>query len=164
MYGIKESPPKTSKPDRLENDLQSITNKFTKVDLTIQACSVKDCFRLGKYKSNATQCRPILVKFLRSTLALTKIASFKSPTRIKPDLTPEERKAESVLLKERWTLMQLGFDRKRIKLRNKSIFVDNKLYGHYQNGTLQHSDYNPTLSQTTSTSETSSSTASISEQ
>jgi len=28
----------------------------------------------------------------------------------------EERKAESVLLEERWTLMQPGFDRKRIKL------------------------------------------------
>ena len=134
MHGIKESPPKTSKPDHLENDLQSIANEFAKVYLPIQACSVKDCFRLGKYKSDATSPRPILVKFLRSTeatLALTKIASFKSPTRIKPDLTPEERKAESVLLKERWTLMQLGFDRKRIKLRNKSIFVDNKLHGDY---------------------------------
>jgi len=40
-------------------------------------------------------------------LALTKIASFKSLTRIKPDLTPEERKAEAVLLKESWTLILL---------------------------------------------------------
>ena len=46
MYGIKESPPKTSKPDRLENDLQSIPNEFAKVDLPIQACSVRDCFHL----------------------------------------------------------------------------------------------------------------------
>ena len=108
MYGIKESPPKTSKSDRLENDLQSITNEFAKVDLSIQASSVKDCFRLGKYKSDTSRPRPILIKFLRSTeatMALTKIASFQAPVRIKPDMTPEERKAESALLKERWTLM-----------------------------------------------------------
>ena len=82
MYGIKESPPKTSKSDRLENDLQSITNEFAKVDLSIQASSVKDCFRLGRYKSDASRPRPILIKFLRSTeatMALTKIASFQAP-------------------------------------------------------------------------------------
>ena len=44
MYGIKESPPKKSKSDHLENDLQSITNEFAKVELPIQANSAKDCF------------------------------------------------------------------------------------------------------------------------
>jgi len=144
MYGIKESPPKTSKSDHLENNLQSINNEFTKVELPIQASSVKDCFRLGKYKSNASCPRPILIKFLRSTeasLALSKIASFQSPVHIKPDLTPKERQAEKVLLKERWTLMQLGFDKER----NKCIFIYNNLYGQYQNSELRHSDYNPPL-------------------
>lgn len=159
MYGVKESPPKTSKPDRLENDLQSITNEFAKADLQIQATSIKDCFCLGKYKSDAPRPRPILIKFLRSTeatLVLTKIASFKAPVRIKPDLTPEERKAESLLLKERWALMQLGFDKQRIKIRNKSIFVDNKLYGKYQDSELCRSDYNPPLPMSTSTNQSSS--------
>ena len=74
MYGIKESPPKTSKPDRLENDLQSITNEFAKVDLPIQACSVKD----GQIQIWCHTTQANFVKFLRSTeatLALTKIAS-----------------------------------------------------------------------------------------
>ena len=149
MYGIKESPPKTSKSDRLNNDLCSITNEFTKVNLTIQANSIKDCFRLGKFKSDALRPRPILIKFLRSTeacAALAKIASFQAPVRIRPDLTSEEWKAETVLLKERWSLMQLGFDKNRIKIRNKKIFVDNKLYGQYQNSELCRSDYNPPLS------------------
>ena len=44
MYGIKESPLKTSKSDRLENDLQSINNAFTNADLQTQASSIKDCF------------------------------------------------------------------------------------------------------------------------
>ena len=91
-----------------------------------------------------------------ATLVLTKIASFKAPVRIKPDLTPEERKAESLLLKERWALMQLGFDKQRIKIRNKSIFVDNKLYGKYQDSELCRSDYNLPLPMSTSTNQSSS--------
>jgi len=167
IYGIKESPPNTSKSDRLENDLQSINNEFTKVDLPIQASSVKDCFRLGKYKPDAPRPRPILVKFLRSTeasLALSKIASFQAPVRIKPDLTPEERQAEKVLLKERWSLMQLGFDKRRIKLRNKCIFIDNKLYGQYLNSELCRSDYNPPLPTKPSTIQSSSTAASAPDQ
>ena len=101
---LKKSPLKTSKPDPLENDLQPI-NEFK---------SVKDC--LGKYKPDTPRPRPILIKFLCSTeasMALSKIASFKAPVYIKQDLTNEERQ---VLLQERWTLMQQGFDKKRIKL------------------------------------------------
>ena len=148
MYGIKESPPKTSKSDCLENDLQSINNAFTNADLQIQANSIKDCFHLGKYKSDASHPRLILIKFLRSTeaiMALSKITSFQAPVRIKPDLSPEERKAESILLKERWSLMQSGFDKKRIKIRNKSIYVDSKLYGQFHNSEFCRSQYNPSL-------------------
>ena len=39
-------------------------------------------------------------------------------------------KAEKALLKERWTLMQLGFDKKRIKIRIKAIFIDIMIYSH----------------------------------
>jgi len=104
MYGIKESLPRTSKMDRLENDLKSIANEFANAKLPIEASSIKDCFRLGKYKPDSTRPRRILIKFLRSTeatVALSKISTFQAPVRIKPDLTPEERIAESALLKER---------------------------------------------------------------
>ena len=149
MYGIKESPPKTSKAERQVQDLENITNAFENVDLQIEASSIRDCFRLGKYKSNASRPRPILIKFLRSTeatMALSKMSLFKAPVHIKPDLTQEERDIESFLLKERWSLIQTGFEKKRVKIRNKSIFIDNKLYGQFHNSELHRPQYNPQLS------------------
>lgn len=148
MYGIKESPPKTSKVNRLDHDLQCIANAFAKVELPIETNSIRDCFRLGKFKHDAQRPRPILIKFLRSTevtMALSKIADFQAPVVIKPDLTPEERKIESFLLKERWSLTQLGFEKTRIKIRNKSILVDNKLYGQFKDSQFCRSQFNPPL-------------------
>ena len=43
MFGIKESPLKTPKTERLEHELQCITNAFANVDLPIQA----NCIRLS---------------------------------------------------------------------------------------------------------------------
>ena len=148
IYGIKECPPKTTKVNRLEQDLQNIIHAFANVDFQIDANSIKDCIRLGKYKPEVSRPRPILVKFLRSTeatIALSKISLFKAPIHIKPDQTQEERDTESHLLKERWSLTQLGFEKKRIKIRNKSIFIDNKLYGQYSNSKFHRSQYNPPL-------------------
>lgn len=164
IYGIKECPPKTTKPARLEQDLQNIANAFNKAELPININSVRDCFRLGKYKPDAQHSRPILVKFLRSaeaSLVLSKVSSFHAPVHIKPDLTPEERKIENLLLKERWSLIQLGFERKRIRIRNQSIFIDNKLYGQYQNSEFQRSEYNPPLNQPTTVSQISTQSAAL---
>ena len=84
-------------------DLENITNAFGNSDLPIEASLIRDCFRLGKYKPNASRPRPILIKFLRSleaTMALSKMSLFKAPVHIKPDLTQEERDIKSFLLKE----------------------------------------------------------------
>ena len=137
MYGIKESPPKTSKAECQVQDLENITNAFRNADLPIEARSIRDCFWLGKYKPNASRPRPMLIKFLRSTEAT--MALSKAPTQ-------EERDIESFLLKERWSLIQIGFEKKSIKIRNKSIFIDNKLYGQFHNSELRRSQYNPPLS------------------
>ena len=148
IYGIKESPPKTTKVNHLEQDLQNIIHAFANADFQIDANSIKDCIRLGKYKPEVSRPRPILVKFLKSTeatIALSKISLFKAPIHIKPDQTQEESDTEGHLLKERWSLTQLGFEKKRIKIRNKSIFIDNKLYGQYSNSEFQRSQYNPPL-------------------
>ena len=37
---------------------------------------------------------------------------------IKPDMSPAEQQVELILLKERWSLIQGGFDRKSIKIHN----------------------------------------------
>ena len=95
-----------------------------------------DCYRLGKYKAQQPRPRPILVK-LRRTLDVNTIlankGSLSSPLIIKPDLSQEERAREAVLLKERWSLLQQGYERKMIKIRNNSIFVNNQLFGQYKN-------------------------------
>ena len=78
-------------------------------------------------------------------MALSKISLFKSPIAIKPDLSQEERNIENFLLKKRWSLTQLGIDKKRIKIRNKSILIDNKLYGQFKNSEFSRSQYNPPL-------------------
>ena len=80
-----------------------IIKAFAKAELSIETNSIRDCFRLGKFKHDAQRPRPILIKFLRSaeaTMVLSKIAAFQAPVVIKPDLIPEERKIESFLLKE----------------------------------------------------------------
>ena len=47
---------------------------------------------------------------------------------VKPDLTPEEQTKQSILLKERRSLIQKGTDRKHIKLHSNSILVNNQPY------------------------------------
>ena len=64
MYDIKESL-KTSKAECQVQDLENITNAFGNADLPIEASSIRDCFRLGKYKPNASRPRPIAHKVLK---------------------------------------------------------------------------------------------------
>ena len=41
----------------------------------------------------------------------------------------QERNIRSLLLKERWTLIQSGTERKSIKLQNGKIFIGNRIHG-----------------------------------
>ena len=111
-----------------------ITARIPNKRLKIKACllfSIKDFHRLGRYKEKQDRPRPILVKFL-STLDANAILSNRSnvssPIIIKPDMDKEERDTESMLLSERWNLIQSGIDRKLMKIRNKQIYVNNQLY------------------------------------
>jgi len=60
------------------------------------------------------------------------VLSFKSKLKsklfLKPDLTPEERAKESLLLKERWSLIHKGVEYKQIRMPNYSIFINNQLH------------------------------------
>ena len=49
-----------------------------------------------------------------------------APVIIKPDMSPHERKIESLQLKERWSLIQ---SRESIKIRGHRLFIRNKLHG-----------------------------------
>ena len=61
--------------------------------------------------------------------SVSKRRSLTLPYSIKSDLSLEERKRESALLKERWSLIQSGIECKFIRIHNLSIFVNNKLHG-----------------------------------
>ena len=83
--------------------------------------------------------RPILIRFNRVidvSLLLSKAGSLPSGLRIKPDMTREEQLTESILLKEKWALIQKETDRKTIKIRGNKIFVNNKLHGEVKNSSL----------------------------
>ena len=104
MFGIKESPPKTPKTERLEHKLQCISKPMPLPMLTSQfrliVSEIVSNWASG-YKSEAPKPHPILIKILRAseaTMALSKISLFKSPIAIKSGLSQEERNIENFLL------------------------------------------------------------------
>ena len=48
---------------------------------------------------------------------------------VKPDMSSAERKKHSILMRERWDLIQSGVLRKEIKIRGDFLYVSNKKYG-----------------------------------
>ena len=73
------------------------------------------------------------MKFIRAadvSTVLSKRGSLRnSLVSIKPDMSPLERKCESLLLKERWSLIQSGIPRPAIRIRGSHLLVRNKLHG-----------------------------------
>ena len=64
LYGVNECPPGSPRLTRLESDITSVVSVFSTLDSTIQAHSIKECYRLDP-KRNNTKPRPILVHFVR---------------------------------------------------------------------------------------------------
>ena len=132
IFGVDECPEGTSRSERANSDLSQVSQILSSTDESFQSHSISDSFRLGKFSIDRRRPRPILVKLLRSSdvsSILSKRRSLTLPYSIKPDLSLEERKRESALLKERWSLIQSGIERKFIRIHNLSIFVNNKLHG-----------------------------------
>ena len=101
---------------------------FASISVQVNPSQILDCYCLGKFKSPQTRPQPILVKLLRSidvTAILANKWSLSSPLLIKLDMSPEERTTESTLLRERWSLIQAGNDRKKIKISNNHIYLNN---------------------------------------
>lgn len=139
IYGIEECAKGMPRHERSGLDLSNISRIITKVDENINPLSIRDLHRLGKYQEQSKRPRPILVRFNRAidvSILLSKASSLPNSIRIKPDLTPDERKTESILLKERWALIQKETERKAIKIRGSRIFVNNKLHGEVKNSSL----------------------------
>jgi len=102
--------------------------------------SLKDFYRLGKYDPNKERPRPILVKFLRAfdaSLVLSSKKALSPGVTIKPDMSADERKTESILLKERRNLITNKVtEGKFIKVTGKGLYVNRNLYAVVQNSQL----------------------------
>ena len=62
---------------------------------------------MGRYRTDQTRPRPILVKFLRAIDAQTVLVNrdeVSQPIIIKPDMSKEDRDIQSILLREIWNL------------------------------------------------------------
>ena len=131
FYGIEENPPNTVRSERLKAELSRILGVINNIVSKIDANFIKDYHCLRKYNPNRSKPRPILVKFLRSadvTSILFEKSNLALPFSIKTDMTAEEKKIEGLLLKERWELLQKDINRNQIKIRQNSLYINDRLH------------------------------------
>lgn len=134
IYGIAECPQGTSRTSRFTKDLEQVISTLTPLVSSISENAVRDCFRLGKYDPTTTKRRPMLVKLNRVhdvRLALSNRASLSSTPSIsiKPHMSPDEARTESILLHKRRDLINLGTPSKEIKIRGNRLFLGKLLLG-----------------------------------
>ena len=132
VYGIPESPKGTKPNSRLAKDIENMVPILADLCPPISDQSIRDCVRLGRYTENKN--RPILVKLSRACDAASILANRRKLSQhrhisIKPQMSPDERKIESLLLRERRSLILQGTDRKMIKIRNNRIYINKQLHG-----------------------------------
>ena len=145
VFGIEECSQGAKRHERLASDPSKINSVLVHIDGSLKSCSIKDYYHLGRYKVDQVKPRPILVKFVRIEDVSKVFANrwvAKSPILVKPDMSKEERVRESVLLKQRWSLICSGVPKRAIKVSRSKIFVNNVEYGTYSHAGFVHStDY-----------------------
>ena len=135
VYGIKECPQGSTRLTHSTNDIKEVSDTVARIDPEFSSKSICDCTRLGRYSPEKN--RPILVRLSRSYEA-TNILDNRRKLRecpglfIKPFLSKEELSVESILLKERRKLIDSGTERKSIKIKGKTLHVNNSIYGSLQ--------------------------------
>ena len=121
LSGLPESCKGTPRYLRTSQDLECAGEILSSIDSLVTVNTICDCFRLGKYKENHSRPRPLLVKLSRpsdvqSILMGRKNLASRPGIGIKPDLSADDRKIESLLLKERRSLIVSGVERKNIRI------------------------------------------------
>ena len=142
VFGVDECPIGTNRLVRHNSDLNSVASITTSMVTNINANSISDCFRLGKFNPERQRPRPILVKFIRSSdvqSVLSNRGKLSKPIYIKPYMSPEDRRNDLSLLRERWCLIQSAIERQSIKIRGMRIYVKNKLVGEITQSKFQYS-------------------------
>ena len=70
---------------------------------------------------------------------------------VKPDMSPQEKQKEALLLKHRWSLMQSGISKTDIKIKSSSIYIKGKKYGYILNSEFQLTDNFPPIASSSQT-------------
>ena len=134
IYGPRECPKGSPRHERTSHDTNLACKIIKSICPDLHDYAICDCSRIGKYSEHKT--RPLSVKFARScdvAMVLSnrhKISKVEHPrVYIKPFMSIAERKTESTLLKERRALIDSGVEKKLIKIRGNSIYIDKTKVG-----------------------------------
>lgn len=122
IYGMPEIKG-SSRPYRLQYEITIATILIQKIDESIPPDSIRDCFRMGKYKRYATSPRPLLVQLKRKAEAKSILSKRVKPYFIKPDMSPEEIVKDRLLMKKRWSLIQSGIEKRVIKVTKNCLYI-----------------------------------------
>lgn len=152
VSGIDESPAGTPRTARLSQNLQQVSTILSQLDTSLPDNSIRDCIRLGKF--NPDKKRPVLVTLNRvcdvaAVLSNKHKLSTSNPgVNIRPDLSPNQRKVRSLLLKERFRLIQSGSaTRSSVRMNQDSLFIDGNKYGSVSNGVFKRCQPHPPINQ-----------------
>ena len=130
VYGVPENTTGNSRLSRQQNDLSKAIELIHSLDESIPVQSIRECYRLGKYLQ-PNRPRPLLVRMSRKSevkTILSNQSTLSRPYYIKPDMSPEELATERLLLKERWSLIQSGVEKKDIKINKDSLYIKHQLH------------------------------------
>ena len=136
VFGLEESGKGTPKFQRNRHDIEIAGELLSWLDLIVTTSLIVESFRLGRYSEKA---RPLLVKLTRpndvqTILMARKKLDSRPEIAIKPDMSVEDRKVESLLLKEHRLLIDHGTDRSDIRISGNSIFVKKRRHGVIKEG------------------------------
>ena len=107
VSGIPEAPSSIRSQERQKFELEAVNDVFKFIGMS---ATITDCFRLGKYKEDASKPRSFVVTFSsvwdrnRAIRDARALKNYKTPVFISPELTSVEKVKQQKLLKERWAL------------------------------------------------------------
>ena len=135
VYGLSECPKGSPRHERMSYDTDLVCKTIQSILCPeLREYAICDCSRIGKCSEE--RARPLIIKFARSCDAATVLANRHKISKsdhpnvfLKPFMTVAERKTESTLLRERRALIESGIERKLIKIRGNSIFVNKRKVG-----------------------------------
>ena len=135
IFGLDECPDGTPRRDRAALDEEAILRSLQEKIPSFNALSIRDCRRLGKYErpiTSSSRPRPILVTMNRTSDVSLVLSTRFPPGNIfvRPDLSPEARRVQSIVRKERRSLIQQGvIEQSAIRIRGNRIYIGERLHG-----------------------------------